>query len=35
MLAIRNRNIKTVKYLLQQNANINESTYLGKFVNIL
>ncbi|XP_028524735.1 uncharacterized protein LOC114578084 isoform X1 [Apis cerana] len=29
MLAIRNRNIKTVKYLLQQNANINESTYLG------
>ncbi|XP_031773659.1 uncharacterized protein LOC100863110 isoform X3 [Apis florea] len=32
MLAIRNRNIKTVKYLLQQNANINESTYLGMSV---
>ena len=29
MLAIRNKHIKMVKYLLQNNANINESTYLG------
>ncbi|XP_017876132.2 uncharacterized protein LOC108622627 [Ceratina calcarata] len=29
MLAIRNRNIKTVKYLLEKHANVNESTYLG------
>ncbi|OAD54057.1 hypothetical protein WN48_08390 [Eufriesea mexicana] len=32
MLAIRNRHIKTVKYLLQKNANVNESTYLGMSV---
>ncbi|CAK9830629.1 Ankyrin repeat and SAM domain-containing protein 6 [Anthophora retusa] len=32
MLAIRNRNIKTVKYLLEKNANVNESTYLGMSV---
>lgn len=30
MLAIRNRNINMVKYLLQKNANVNESTDLGK-----
>lgn len=30
MLAIRNRDIKTVKFLLKQNVNINESTYLGE-----
>ena len=29
MLAIRNRNIKMVKYLLQKSANVNESTDLG------
>ncbi|KAK9298862.1 hypothetical protein QLX08_007963 [Tetragonisca angustula] len=32
MLAIRNKHIKMVKYLLQNNANINESTYLGMSV---
>nr|XP_033328614.1 ankyrin repeat domain-containing protein 36B-like [Megalopta genalis] len=32
MIAIRNRDVKTVKYLLQKNANINESTYLGMSV---
>nr|XP_034196190.1 ankyrin repeat domain-containing protein 12-like [Osmia lignaria] len=32
MLAIRNRDIKTVKFLLKQNVNINESTYLGMSV---
>ncbi|XP_076751044.1 uncharacterized protein LOC143423539 [Xylocopa sonorina] len=32
MLAIRNRHIETVKYLLGKNANVNESTYLGMSV---
>lgn len=30
MQAIRNRNIDTVKLLLQQKSNVNDSTYLGK-----
>ncbi|CAD1480967.1 unnamed protein product, partial [Heterotrigona itama] len=32
MLAIRNKHIEMVKYLLQKDANINESTYLGMSV---
>ncbi|XP_076632884.1 uncharacterized protein LOC143347540 [Colletes latitarsis] len=32
MLAIRNRDIKTVKFLLEKKANVNESTYLGMSV---
>ncbi|XP_031842070.1 uncharacterized protein LOC116431160 isoform X2 [Nomia melanderi] len=32
MLAIRNRDIKTVKFLLQNNADVNKSTYLGMSV---
>ena len=32
MLAIRNRDIQTVKFLLKKNANVNESTYLGMSV---
>ncbi|XP_076280676.1 uncharacterized protein LOC143209200 isoform X2 [Lasioglossum baleicum] len=32
MIAIRNRDIKTVKYLLGKNANVNDSTYLGMSV---
>ncbi|KOC69217.1 Ankyrin-3 [Habropoda laboriosa] len=32
MLAIRNRDVKTVEYLLEKNANVNESTYLGMSV---
>lgn len=32
MLAIRNRNTKTVKYLLKKKANVNETTYLGMSV---
>ncbi|XP_043580758.1 LOW QUALITY PROTEIN: uncharacterized protein LOC122566896 [Bombus pyrosoma] len=32
MLAIRNRNIKMAKFLLQRNANVNESTDLGMSV---
>lgn len=30
MLAIRNRNIEIVKFLLEKNANVNKSTYLGE-----
>ncbi|KZC04277.1 PREDICTED: uncharacterized protein LOC107186153 [Dufourea novaeangliae] len=29
MLAVRNRDEKTVKFLLERNANVNDSTYLG------
>ncbi|XP_076245155.1 uncharacterized protein LOC143185787 [Calliopsis andreniformis] len=32
MLAIRNRHIETVKFLLKENANVNDSTYLGMSV---
>ncbi|XP_076658451.1 uncharacterized protein LOC143362302 isoform X2 [Halictus rubicundus] len=32
MIAIRNRDVNTVKYLLEKNANVNESTYLGMSV---
>ncbi|XP_078048277.1 uncharacterized protein LOC144475837 [Augochlora pura] len=32
MIAIRNRDIKTVKFLLEKNVNVNESTYLGMSV---
>ena len=32
MLAIRNRDIQMVKFLLKKNANVNESTYLGMSV---
>lgn len=32
MIAIRNRDVETVKYLLEKNANVNESTYLGMSV---
>lgn len=35
MLAIRNRDVRTVKYLLEKESNVNESTYLGKDTNIL
>lgn len=32
MLAIRNRDVRTVKYLLEKESNVNESTYLGMSV---
>lgn len=33
MLAIRNRDIQMVKFLLKNNANVNESTYLGELLS--
>ncbi|XP_076668064.1 uncharacterized protein LOC143368835 isoform X3 [Andrena cerasifolii] len=35
MLAIRNRDIQTVKFLLKKNANVNESTYLDEYTQIM
>lgn len=33
MLAIRNKDIETVKFLLEKKASVNELTYLGKHIH--